>query len=160
MARLNFKPGWHKRLIPALAIPLGIVVAIRLLNAFTARPARLGVENGRLTSCPDRPNCVNSLSDDPGSAVEPFHFHGTVEAARRHLVGTLASLPRTRVVSERKDYLHFECTSFVFGFVDDVEFLFVDEGKLVHIRSAARIGYSDLKVNRKRVELIRAKLGW
>jgi uncharacterized protein (DUF1499 family) len=43
------------------------------------------------------------------------------------------------------------------GFVDDVEF-FLDEGaNVIHVRSASRLGQSDLGVNRKRVETIRAK---
>jgi len=41
--------------------------------------------------------------------------------------------------------------------MDDVEFLLDDGTKTIHIRSASRVGYSDLGVNRKRVEAIRAR---
>jgi uncharacterized protein (DUF1499 family) len=44
------------------------------------------------------------------------------------------------------------------GFVDDVEFLIDDSAKLINVRSASRLGQSDLGVNRKRIETIRAKL--
>ncbi|PZO25782.1 MAG: DUF1499 domain-containing protein, partial [Betaproteobacteria bacterium] len=45
-----------------------------------------------------------------------------------------------------------------FGFVDDVEFR-IDQGSgLLHVRSASRVGYSDLDANRKRVEQIRVLL--
>ena len=72
------------------------------------------------------------------------------------LRGVVESLPRTRVVSVTDSYLHAEFRSRIFGFVDDVEFL-VDAGAgAVHVRSASRTGYSDLGVNRKRVEEIRA----
>jgi uncharacterized protein (DUF1499 family) len=43
-------------------------------------------------------------------------------------------------------------------FVDDVEFLFDDTNKKIHVRSASRVGYSDMGVNRKRVEELRKLL--
>ena len=58
-------------------------------------------------------------------------------------------------MTETPDYLHAECTSLLFRFVDDVEFLVAGDEKLIHIRSAARVGRSDLGVNRDRVEKIR-----
>ena len=68
----------------------------------------------------------------------------------------LASMPRTRLVSEEEGYLKYVVTSAVFRFKDDVEF--EQEGDVVHVRSASRTGYGDLGVNRKRVESIRAAL--
>jgi uncharacterized protein (DUF1499 family) len=44
------------------------------------------------------------------------------------------------------------------GFVDDVEFYLDADAKVIHVRSASRLGQSDLGVNRKRIETIRAKL--
>ena len=44
----------------------------------------------------------------------------------------------------------------IFGFVDDVEFYFNKPG-IIEFRSASRIGYSDLGVNRNRMESIRNK---
>ena len=41
--------------------------------------------------------------------------------------------------------------------LNDDEFLIDDEHKLIHVRSASRVGHSDLGVNRKRVENIREK---
>ena len=67
----------------------------------------------------------------------------------------IASLPRTQVVSHTNEYIHAECTSLIFRFVDDVEFLLDEEKYLIHVRSASRVGYSDLGVNRKRIETIR-----
>jgi uncharacterized protein (DUF1499 family) len=40
-------------------------------------------------------------------------------------------------------------------FIDDVEFVFDDETKTVHFRSASRTGYSDFGVNRRRMDDIR-----
>jgi uncharacterized protein (DUF1499 family) len=66
----------------------------------------------------------------------------------------IESLERTTVIQESEDYLRMECKSAIMGFVDDVEFYFPDE-KVIHVRSASRLGYSDLGVNRKRVERLR-----
>jgi uncharacterized protein (DUF1499 family) len=68
-------------------------------------------------------------------------------------------LPRTRLVEEDESYLHYEFTSLLLRFVDDVEFVFDDEAKIIHFRSASRTGYSDLGVNRARMEQVRALAG-
>jgi len=68
-------------------------------------------------------------------------------------------LPRTKLVEEDESYLHYEFTSLLLRFVDDVEFLFEDESKTIHFRSASRIGYGDIGVNRSRMEQVRALVG-
>jgi uncharacterized protein (DUF1499 family) len=113
-------------------------------SAFTSLPA-----------CPDKPNCVSSQATDPAHSIEPFTYSGSVLDAMRRLRTALKSEQRITVVSEHDGYLHVEARSLVFRFVDDVEFL-VDPGhRLIHVRSASRTGYSDLGVNRRRVERIR-----
>lgn len=67
----------------------------------------------------------------------------------------MLSLPRTRLIEEDDSYLHLEVTSRLLRFVDDVEFVFEEEGKTIHFRSASRVGYGDLGVNRRRMEEIR-----
>jgi uncharacterized protein (DUF1499 family) len=67
-------------------------------------------------------------------------------------------MPRSHVVTEQEDYIHAEFASAVFGFVDDVEFIVDAAAHIIHVRSAARVGYFDLGVNRRRVEDIRGKL--
>jgi uncharacterized protein (DUF1499 family) len=67
-------------------------------------------------------------------------------------------MKKTKIITENKNYLYAEFTSAIMGFVDDVEF-YLDEGaKVIHVRSASRLGQSDLGVNRKRIETIRTKL--
>jgi uncharacterized protein (DUF1499 family) len=61
-------------------------------------------------------------------------------------------MPRSRLVSSRDGYLHAEFRSRLLGFVDDVEFSIDEAEQLIHFRSASRVGYSDLGVNRKRME--------
>jgi len=117
-------------------------------------PADLGPQDGRLQSCPDRPNFVCSQASG-ARYVEPFVYRGAAQTALVRLKQILLAMPRMRIVEERTDYLRAESSSRLFGFVDDVEFLIDAERHVLHVRSASRMGYSDLGVNRRRVEQIR-----
>lgn len=62
----------------------------------------------------------------------------------------LCEQKRTRIVEKNDRYIHAEVRSAVFGFVDDVEFL-IDRDDHLQFRSAARTGYWDFGVNRRRM---------
>jgi uncharacterized protein (DUF1499 family) len=113
-----------------------------------------------LSPCPSSPNCVSSLAPtgDAKHAIAPYRYQKSLAESKEVLKATIASLPRTRLVEEDGAYLHYEFTSLLLRFVDDVEFLFDDGSKKIHFRSASRIGYGDLGVNRRRMEDIRSRL--
>jgi uncharacterized protein (DUF1499 family) len=116
----------------------------------------LGVRQGRLARCPDSPNCVCTQASDPRHAIEPLAFRGSAAAAIARVKQAIATLPRLTIVEESGDYLRVEAVTFLFRFVDDVEF-FVDEAAgVIHFRSSSRLGYSDLGANRRRMERVRA----
>lgn len=114
-------------------------------------------EQPSLAPCPNSPNCVSSLSQDPEQYVDPFSYSGSVTDAKAKLHSLFKESPRTHVVTNTDTYLHVEISSFLFRFVDDVEFLFDEEQKLIHVRSASRTGYWDVGVNRKRIEALHKK---
>jgi uncharacterized protein (DUF1499 family) len=145
-----------RKLAPVLALLIVPTVLLVVYHSLPSMPPdNLGVVNGRLADCPDSPNCVSSQSDAPEHRVEPFPLRGSASEALARLRSVLAAMPHTRIVEEQGNYLHAKATSLVFGFVDDVELL-VDEGaKVIHVRSASRVGHSDLGVNRDRVERLR-----
>ena len=74
------------------------------------------------------------------------------------LKGAIESLGKTKIITATDNYLYAEFTSALMGFVDDVEFLVDDGAKVIQVRSASRLGESDLGVNRKRIETIRTQL--
>ena len=113
-----------------------------------------------LPACPDSPNCVSTLApaQDSRHAIAPYRFSKTKSDAKAVLKTVIAGLPRTRLVEEEETYLHYEFTSLLLRFIDDVEFLFDNEEKAIHFRSASRTGYGDLGVNRRRMEDIRSRL--
>jgi uncharacterized protein (DUF1499 family) len=113
----------------------------------------------RLSPCPTNPNCVSSKASDETHRVEPFPFSGGAGESLARVKAAALSLPRSRVSVEEPLYVRLTFRSAVFGFVDDVELEADEDAKVVHVRSASRVGRSDFGVNRKRVEAIRAKLG-
>jgi len=111
-----------------------------------------------LEPCPNRPNCVSSRADDAAHRVEPFALRVPVERAWPQLRDAVASLPRVRIVESGVGYLRAEATSRLFRFVDDLEVLHVPGSARIDVRSASRVGYSDVGVNRARVESLREAL--
>lgn len=110
----------------------------------------------KLDPCPPSPNCVSTQAQDAGHAIPPFRYRKSRVEAKEALKEVIRSLPRTKLVEEDEAYLQYEFTSLLLRFVDDVEFLFDDDTKTIHFRSASRTGYGDLGVNRARMEQIRA----
>lgn len=104
--------------------------------------------------CPDTPNCVSSLSPAGTHRMDPIPYHGSMEDAKRRLLGIVRALPSVSVVEDRGNYIKLEFRSAIFSFVDDVEFEFDDAKKVIDFRSASRVGYYDFGVNRRRMETI------
>jgi uncharacterized protein (DUF1499 family) len=129
-----------------------------LVSCAGSTPPNLGVEAGRLAPCPESPNCVASDATDPEHAVAPLTFSGDPQVAWAAARAAVAALPRTTIADESPDYLHAECRSALFGFVDDLELLRRPDAGRIDVRSASRVGYSDLGVNRQRVERLREGL--
>ncbi len=122
----------------------------------------IGLENGQLKACGDKPNCVSS-SADPNSSfyIEPLKAEN-IEVLWDDLMMLVQDLSKDQkqfeVKTEQPDYIHMIAISKIFGFVDDVEFhLLADQG-LIEMRSQSRVGYGDLGANRKRLEKIRSTL--
>lgn len=122
------------------------------------RPSNLGVREGKLAPCPNTPNCVSSLSSDAVHKIAPLTYSSTPEQAMADLKSVIESLPRTKIITQSDDYLYAEFKSALMGFVDDVEFYLDRNANVIQVRSASRLGQSDLGVNRKRIETIKAKL--
>jgi uncharacterized protein (DUF1499 family) len=134
-----------------------VMVSMLVVGCAGVRPAGLGIKDGKLAPCPSTPNCVSSQSSEREHAVEPLMFARTVTAAHEALKKIILGMKRSQIITETGSYIHAEFTSAIFRFVDDVEFWFDENAKVIHVRSASRLGHSDLGVNRKRVEDIRAR---
>jgi uncharacterized protein (DUF1499 family) len=117
-------------------------------------PADIGLVDGHLAPCPDRPNCVISQGGDNQHHIDPIAYEGEKAAVVAMIKQVVQAMAGTRIVTESHHYLHVEFRSRLMGFVDDVVFFFPDKA-VIHVRSASRVGYFDFGVNRKRLEEIR-----
>ena len=135
-----------------LCLALGILMA----GCTGVRPSGLGVKDNKLAPCPASPNCVSSQAVDREHSVPPLAYTTDTPAAVADLKKIILTMKRSRIVEEGGKYIHAEFTSAIWRFVDDVEFYADENARVIHVRSASRLGTSDFGVNRKRVEAIRA----
>lgn len=108
----------------------------------------------QLEPCPDTPNCVSSQADpgDKEHYLPPIPYSGDKDKnVITIIVEVVANMERGKVTVSEWDYLHAEFKSRVFRFTDDVEFVVDREARLVHFRSAARLGKADMDANRERM---------
>jgi len=128
---------------------------IVILNAFSRPPENLGVTNDSLSPCPDSPNCVCSQDPSESHQIAPFPFTDSAKHARERLLTILRQSPGCTVMQADENYVRAEFRTRWLRFVDDVEFLIDARQNAIQVRSASRIGYSDLGANRQRVEALR-----
>ncbi|MFK7889131.1 MAG: DUF1499 domain-containing protein [Gammaproteobacteria bacterium] len=113
---------------------------------------------GTLTACPDKPNCRCSDVSGDDHSIAPLVLKGDAQAAWSVLKNYVEAQPRFKVISNDDHYLHVEARTKLLRFTDDVEFhLRPDDGQIA-MRSASRVGYSDLGANKKRLEAVRAAM--
>jgi uncharacterized protein (DUF1499 family) len=133
-----------------------LLLTLVVFGCAAARPASLGIADGRLSPCPNSPNCVSSQGPDKAHLIEPMRYETTEQQAKDRLVKVIQAMKRSKIITSSDHYIHAEFTSAFFRFIDDAEFYFDDTVKTIHMRSASRIGYSDFGVNRKRMEEVRS----
>jgi len=114
----------------------------------------IGILNGKFHPCPKSPNCVSTHATNVKQKMNPIKFSGSLNEAKIKIIDIISSLKRSKIITNKENYIHAEFRTATFKFVDDVEFLFDDSQKIIHFRSRARSGYSDMGVNRKRMETI------
>lgn len=140
-----------------LALVLAVVVLFATRSYLSrSSPPTLDLVQGRLRPCPASPNCVSSDGADADHAVEALPYRGDRAASERALTAALAALERSSVQRRQGDYWHAWQISGLFRFIDDIELRFDDAAQKIHVRSGSRVGYSDMGVNRKRVEALRS----
>ncbi len=137
-----------------LLVSFVISAVLSIVLSCASNPPKVQLVDGKLRACPKSPNCVSSESDSASSRVEPLTFQGPPEKAWGDLEETIQEMGG-KIQEEHDGYLWATFTTRLFRFVDDVEFRMVSADGMIHVRSGSRVGYSDLGVNRRRVEKLR-----
>lgn len=135
-----------------------LVLAIFWMGCGSHTPEDLGVDKGLFAPCSDKPNCVSSFASDESHRIVPLEIEGSPDAAWKGLRQFVESTPRVEIAVFSASYLHAVYTSALMHYRDDVEFLLRPDKNEIAIRSASRVGYGDMGVNRNRIEAIRKAL--
>lgn len=112
-------------------------------------------DGNELGACPNSPNCISSLADDDKHYLDAIEYTVTKEQAKEIILEIVKEEKNSEVITVKDNYIHVIFKSGVFKFIDDLEFVFSEDKNTINFRSAARSGYSDFGVNRKRLERIK-----
>ena len=130
-----------------------LLTLLPFLSACAGEPPQdIGVRDGKLIACPESPNCVSSYESSEEHAI------AALDGNLNQIQQILVAMDGANIVEQSNNYLYAEFTSSLMGYVDDVEFLYDVASNTTQVRSASRVGYSDMGANRSRVEAIRAQL--
>lgn len=148
---------WMLALFIAFDLMVMGLVGVAVIARTDSPPETIGFgADDQLAPCPDSPNCVASQRAAPEQTLPPLDYSGSRAEARTRLLAIVENMPRSTVLANEESYLHIQFRSRVFGFGDDLEFYLPPDENSIYFRSAARMGYSDMGVNRERIEEIRA----
>ena len=117
-----------------------------------------GLTDGKLAPCKSSPNCISSQCDplDRMHYAPAMQIPVTIANPKQRLIEVITSMPGAQIIEDTDQYIRAEYTTKLMRYVDDVEFLVDEKTRTIHFRSASRVGYSDMNLNRKRIEEIRA----
>jgi uncharacterized protein (DUF1499 family) len=139
-------------------IIIGLFAAIGLyfvgLSVYSRKAPQLGMLNNHLRACPPTPNCVTSEQEGTDDYVEPLKVTTTLDDAWRNAKMAIVE-SGGHIMTEHDGYLRAYFVTPLMRYVDDVELRRDSRNQVIQIRSASRVGRSDLGANRSRVKKIR-----
>ena len=153
------KDNWATiSLIVLIALIMLIIFGSRWYNTEYAHAKNLGLSKGQLIKCGKNPNCVSSQTTQRSMRIAPINASDTPELTWLMLRDLVETIPQAILISGNESYRHYQFTTPLMGFIDDVELLFDRKKQLIQVKSASRVGQSDFGANRERVELLREVL--
>ncbi|NNF55158.1 MAG: DUF1499 domain-containing protein [Acidimicrobiales bacterium] len=110
----------------------------------------------KLDPCPSSPNCISSQAEpsDREHFMAAIPFTGTAEEALAAVAEVLGEATGAVIKERSAESVRAVFTTRFFRFKDDVIFAVDQANKMLHFRSASRVGHSDLGANRKRLETL------
>ena len=147
-----------RKFIITLLITGGVMFGLYAGGSGEKEIPTLGITDGKFVPCPESPNCVSTMApeDDKEHYIAPLEYSGSRLMAYQHMLQALDVYGKETVTIIQKDpetgYIRTEFRTKFFKFTDDVEIWLPEDDKIIHVRSASRVGYGDMGANRKRVE--------
>jgi len=133
-----------------------MVILLYSIQKFSKAEEVSGIVEGKLSKCPDKPNCVCSeYIEDTSHYITPIIIPKNIRVEVLTLLKNIIKEMGGTIQVESKNYIAVTFTSVIFKFVDDLEIRIDSVQKIIHIRSASRVGHGDMGVNKKRTELLK-----
>jgi uncharacterized protein (DUF1499 family) len=152
---------WVFAILGIAVLAAGVAVIAARRAAARAPAPELGIQDGRLSPCPDAPNCVSSQAHpyDDAHYLAPLAFHGDPDAVVAILDKVVEDRPLTELVERSDRYLRYTFRTYLLRFVDDVEFWVDADASLIHFRAASRRRAGDMGANRTRMRSLLDDVG-
>lgn len=146
---------WKFLILALLVVGIGFIAMLFYKAHLSKTGQAAGLVANQLTPCPATPNCVCSeFKEAKEHFIEPISLQGSSELVMAKLKRTIETMGGV-VTTQTPHYLAATFSTKWMGFVDDVELRLDESSGLVQIRSASRQGYSDMGVNRQRMEQLK-----
>ncbi len=143
-------------LIVISSLILATIVTFFILGLISQSGKASGLVDGKLTRCPEKPNCVSSeFAADVAHYIDPVAIPQSITSKILSRLKNRVREMGGSIQVENDNYLAVTFTSSIFRFVDDLEIRIDTDQKMIHLRSASRVGYSDRGINRKRIERLK-----
>ena len=135
---------------------VAFIAAFFILGIMSKSGEAPGLVSGKLSNCPNKPNCVCSeYKDDANHYIDPMVIPQDIALDSLPILKNIIINMGGTIQQESNNYLAAIFTSSIFGFVDDVEIRLDRAQNTIHIRSGSRVGHGDAGVNKKRTDLLK-----
>lgn len=150
----------HKLVIILISVFVLFVVLRLSIGFFSASRVATGLisldgASPTLSGCDDLLNCTSSTATAKKNHVEPLAYQSESTKVIESIADVIAKQKGAKIETQTANYLHATYKTTLMGYTDDLELLLDENSGELHIRSASRIGSSDLGANRKRIEALR-----
>lgn len=133
---------------------IGMIITMVVKN--NQLPTNLGVTDGQLAAMPKSPNAVSTQTSDAAYYVEPLKMKVDITSTVTAIEKAIKGYGGGEILIEEDTYIYVVFETGKMHYKDDVEFYIDMEEAVVHYRSASRIGYSDMGLNKERYMALKA----
>lgn len=132
-------------------VAIGFLSVNRVATGLTTNDAGITT----LSGCEDLHNCTASTATVKRNLIDSLDYSGPPSQAVATVSRVIATQSGAQIITQSENYLHATYKTTLLGYTDDLELLLDENTGILHVRSASRIGKSDLGANRKRIEALR-----
>lgn len=137
-----------------LAILMTVIIFLAVLGTISRTKSAPGLSEGKLSRCPDTPNCICSEYKNHGAhyiTPVPLALPAKKSADLAQKLTSIVQEMGGEILLVENNYISASFTSAIFGFMDDFEIRLDLTDDFIHLRSSSRVGHGDMGINQKRI---------